>query len=157
VSDTPQTIMPLEEAEKALGNLAKFFELNGQANAGSAIRSALHHLEAGKEERERSEEALGWALSLIAREDPYWSNSTGYAMAERVLSVLQERMGRAPQLPAKGANESALQNLLESYEAIAVQNRCGCGHPACKNCQRDKDLDEAKAALSTTPTVEVQG
>jgi hypothetical protein len=153
----PQTIMPLEETISGLKEDAMIAHQMGEVGLAARLDAALHHLEAGKEERERSEEALGWALSLIAREDPYWSNSTGYAMAERVLSVLQERMGRAPQLPAKGANESALQNLLESYEAIAVQNRCGCGHPACKNCQRDKDLDEAKAALSTTPTVEVQG
>lgn len=40
------------------------------------------------------------------------------------------------------------ENLLECYEEIACQSRCGCLHPACRNCGRDKELDEAKAAIA---------
>lgn len=63
------------------------------------FRDCLTTLQQAQEERERSEEALGYALAAIVHLNPEWSNTTGYAMAERVLMVLQERLGKPVSLP----------------------------------------------------------
>jgi len=32
-------------------------------------------------------------------------------------------------------------HLRESLEYMYYQHRCGCGHPSCKRCKDDKDLE----------------
>lgn len=59
------------------------------------------------------------------------------------------------------AQETAAANLLliraapELYETLrdfAEQYRCGCGHPHCNNCERDRDAHRVlSSAIPATP------
>lgn len=41
--------------------------------------------------------------------------------------------------------ENALHDLLDALQEFATQYACGCGHPACNNCRRDRLAAEAIA------------
>lgn len=36
--------------------------------------------------------------------------------------------------------------LTEALQEFAMQHRCGCGHPACNNCERDRMVQKALEA-----------
>lgn len=40
---------------------------------------------------------------------------------------------------------AAAPELLETLRDFAAQYACGCGHPACNNCERDKEAAEVIA------------
>lgn len=50
---------------------------------------------------------------------------------------------------------SAAPDLLEALQEFATQHHCGCGHPACNDCWRDK-LAEDAIRKATAPNDQVQ-
>lgn len=55
-----------------------------------------------------------------------------------------------------GARELALRDqvadLLDALEAYYGRHKCGCGHPACNDCERDRTAEAALAkAREKTP------
>ena len=48
-----------------------------------------------------------------------------------------------------GARELALRDqvadLLDALEAYHARHKCGCGHPACHDCERDRRAETALA------------
>lgn len=137
MNEQPKDMMTIKETLDNLSRLLSDGQYSFHEEEVAALQSAIHHLEAGRRERELSEEALGWALSLIASEDSYWSNSNGYLMAERVLTVLQERLGKPVQLPSRATSELRLSRILSACSATAPtaqeakETFCpGCGKPS---------------------------
>lgn len=40
---------------------------------------------------------------------------------------------------------AAAPDLLDALEAYHARHRCGCGHPACNDCERDRAAEAALA------------
>lgn len=46
---------------------------------------------------------------------------------------------------------AAAPDLLEALQEFACQHRCGCGHPHCNDCARDRIADAAIAKATGLP------
>jgi hypothetical protein len=44
---------------------------------------------------------------------------------------------------ANGRLIAAAPDLLDALEEYYAQHRCGCGHPACNDCERDRVAEAA--------------